>query len=67
MQWKKGRRMLTPSFHFQILEGFFQDFNRNAFILNEVIEHKLLVDKEVDIFPLLSACTLDIICGISMS
>ncbi len=64
-KWKKDRRMLTPSFHFQILEGFFDDFNRNAAILNRVIEDKLLqVDnRELDIFPLLSACTLDIICG----
>ena len=55
--------MLTPSFHFQILEGFFDDFNRNADILNGIIEEKLLINREMDIFPLLSACTLDIISG----
>lgn len=56
--------MLTPTFHFQILDGFFDDFNRNAAILNKVIESKLKDKKEIDISPLISACTLDIICGI---
>ncbi len=55
--------MLTPTFHFHILDGFFDDFNRNATILNEVIEGKIKMQKEIDVNPLLSACTLDIICG----
>jgi len=60
---------LTPTFHFQILDGFFDTFNRHANILNELIETKLLeleADddvKEIDVYPMLSLCTLDIICG----
>ncbi len=59
--------MLTPSFHFRMLDNFFDDFNRNAAILNRVIESKMLVNPEMDVCPLLSACTLDIICGNGLS
>ncbi len=56
--------MLTTTFHFHILDEFFDaDFNRNDVILNEEIERKMKTHKEIDINPLLSACTLDVICG----
>jgi len=63
-RWEKDRRMLTTTFHFHILDEFFDaDFNRNDVILNEEIERKMKTHKEIDINPLLSACTLDVICG----
>ena len=55
--------MLTPAFHFQILDGFFDVFNRNANIFVELINKKRLEQTEIDIFPMASRCTLDIICG----
>lgn len=55
--------MLTPAFHFQILDGFFDVFNRNSEIFVEQIKKRLLVEKEIDIYPMTSRCTLDIICG----
>jgi len=56
-KWKKRRRMLTPSFHFKALGSFTQTFNREARILVKVLKKK----KEVDIFPYITRCTLDII------
>ncbi len=55
--------MLTPAFHFQILDGFFDVFNRNANIFVDLINKKRSEQKEVDIYPMASRCTLDIICG----
>lgn len=54
--------MLTPSFHFTILNTFTDIFINNAEILMKKLESR--GDGEpFDIFPHLSACTLDIICG----
>lgn len=63
-KWKKDRKLLTPAFHFQILGDFFEVFNRNADILVEQIENRLADSKEIDIFPLVLRCALDVICGI---
>jgi hypothetical protein len=60
---------LTPAFHFQILDNFFDVFNKNADILCEQLTIANTPVKgdsveEVDVFPYLKKCTLDIICGI---
>lgn len=62
-KWRRDRKLLTPAFHFQILDGFFDVFNRNANILVEQINKRLPEQKEIDIIPLVSRCTLDVICG----
>ena len=57
--------MLTPTFHFKILEEFFDTFNHQSLILCDKIwnlcHHEEKVEIEVD--QLMSLCTLDIICG----
>lgn len=63
-KWRKDRKLLTPAFHFQILDGFFDVFNRNSQIFVEQISKRILDENEVDIYPMTSRCTLDIICGI---
>ena len=55
--------MLTPAFHFQILDEFFDVFNRNAVIFSQEIEKRLESNAEVDVYPMAGRCTLDIICG----
>nr|CAH0103138.1 unnamed protein product [Daphnia galeata] len=62
-KWKKDRRLLTPAFHFQLLGDFFEVFHRNADILVKQITNRLEGNKEIDIFPMMSRCTLDIISG----
>jgi len=62
-KWKKDRRLLTPAFHFQILGDFFEVFHRNADILVKQIISRLADSEEIDIFPMMSRCTLDIISG----
>lgn len=64
-KWKKNRRLLTPAFHFQILDNFFDVFNKNADILCDQLAKAQSSEgvKETDVFPFLKKCTLDIICG----
>lgn len=61
-KWHLHRKLITPSFHFKILEQFFEVFvvKSNSFV-NKL--RQLPVDKVVDLMPLISKCTLDIICG----
>ena len=61
-KWKVRRKMLTPSFHFRILNDFLQVFNEQAGILTSRLEGRL-GDGTFDIFPYITLCTLDIICG----
>ena len=64
-KWKSTRRLLTPSFHFKILDTFFDVFNKNSTVLTEVMTKNMEESKsdEVDMIPLMKRCTLDIICG----
>ncbi|CAG2066932.1 unnamed protein product, partial [Timema podura] len=59
--WHKRRKIITPTFHFKILEGFVEVFNSNAQILVEELK-KHVADKYVDIYNNISLCDLDIIC-----
>lgn len=64
-KWHSHRKLLTPAFHFQILENFLQVFNDEAAILTQKLETEA-GKTWVDIVPLISACTLDAICQTAM-
>ena len=60
--------MLTPTFHFKILEDFLDIFNKQSQVLVQKLaeahnEMKDLNRDRIDIFPYVARCTLDIICG----
>lgn len=61
-----NRRLLTPAFHFQILENFFDVFNKNGDIFRDQLAKGITdkPDEEVDVFPMCKKCTMDVICGI---
>ncbi|XP_069680205.1 cytochrome P450 4C1-like isoform X3 [Periplaneta americana] len=64
-KWHSHRKLITPSFHFKILENFVPIFAKNCDIL--VNKLKKEIGREVfDIYPYISACTLDIICESAM-
>lgn len=55
-------QILTPAFHFKILEDFIDVFSEQSSILAS----KLAVEVEKEsfnIFPYVTLCTLDIVCG----
>ncbi|GJQ86414.1 hypothetical protein Trydic_g10323 [Trypoxylus dichotomus] len=64
-KWKKHRRIITPAFHFQILEQFIDIFNSQSEILVSILkrEHK---NCNIDVYPYIGRCTLDIICETAM-
>ena len=53
--------MLTPTFHFKILEDFLHVFNEQSAVLVGKLHEK--VGQQIDIFPFITLCTLDVICG----
>lgn len=54
--------MLTPTFHFQILEQFIDVYNSCSCILVEKLRQKANGTK-FDVYPDITLCTLDVICG----
>ncbi|KAM4837278.1 cytochrome P450 4V2 [Thomomys bottae] len=64
-KWRSRRKMLTPTFHFTILEDFFDVMNEHANILVKKLEKH--VDQEAfNCFFSITLCALDIICETAM-
>jgi cytochrome P450 family 4 len=64
-KWKKHRRILTPAFHFQILEQFVDVFESAGNRLVKKLRNEI-GKNSVDIYPYVTLCTLDIICESAM-
>ncbi|CAG2172884.1 unnamed protein product [Oppiella nova] len=67
-RWRGHRKMLTPAFHFRILESFVPIINKQQQIMMKIIDdmyakHDGVVD---DVRPLITNCALDIICETAM-
>ncbi|CAI5447823.1 unnamed protein product [Caenorhabditis angaria] len=64
-QWRPKRKLLTPTFHYDILKDFLPIFNEQAKIM---IQKMCLYGPTdpVDILSMVTLCTLDIICETSM-
>ncbi|XP_055676455.1 cytochrome P450 4c3 [Lutzomyia longipalpis] len=65
IKWHSRRKILTPAFHFKILEDFIDVFSEQSSILAS----KLAVEVEKEsfnIFPYVTLCTLDIVCETAM-
>jgi cytochrome P450 family 4 len=65
--WRSRRKLLTPAFHFSILNSFVDVFNEQSRILCGIIDDicQSFADGkgQMDVFPLVTRCSLDIICG----
>jgi cytochrome P450 len=57
------RKLLTPSFHFRVLEKFIHVSNDQTAILMNIVNEKVKEGKAFDMAPLILHATLDIICG----
>lgn len=63
-KWHSRRKVLTPAFHFQILEQFIEVFDKQSSIfVSNLIKFK---DQDVDVLPFVALCALDVICETSM-
>jgi len=62
-KWHKRRKILTPAFHFKILEDFVDVFLEQSAILVKKLKCEIGNEAGFNIFPYVTLCALDIICG----
>jgi hypothetical protein len=61
-KWHSRRKILTSTFHFKILEDFIEVFKEQSEVLVQKMG-KELHNSGFNIFPYVTLCALDIICG----
>ena len=61
-KWLQRRRLITPSFHFDILKDFLIVINEHAETFVKMLK-KVNKSEKIVLKPFISACSLDIICG----
>ncbi|KAJ9590499.1 hypothetical protein L9F63_016450, partial [Diploptera punctata] len=64
-KWHSHRKMLTPAFHFKILENFVQVFAKKSEKLVEKLQ-KDVGSESFEVHPYITTCALDIICETAM-
>lgn len=62
-KWTRRRKMLTPAFHFKILEDFMHVFNSEGQKMMKILKKDCGKDNIADVGQYITRCTLDIICG----
>ncbi|CAG9805217.1 unnamed protein product [Chironomus riparius] len=63
-KWFQRRKIITPAFHFKILDQFVEVFDKHSNIFIQNL--KKSNGKPVDVFELISLCALDNICETAM-
>lgn len=63
-KWAKRRKIVTKSFHFKVLEGFIEIFDKNSSILVENL--KQFDGLTINVFPKIGLYALDVICEAAM-
>lgn len=64
-RWRLHRKLLTPAFHFRVLDNFLPVINEQGDRLVEQLSH-LADGKAVNLWPVLSKCTMAAICETAM-
>uniref|UniRef100_U5EVJ2 Putative cytochrome n=1 Tax=Corethrella appendiculata TaxID=1370023 RepID=U5EVJ2_9DIPT len=65
-RWFQHRKILTPTFHFSILDTFCSVFSENSSILVDCLRKYSNTGQSFDVFPYVARSTLDIICETAM-
>jgi cytochrome P450 family 4 subfamily V len=65
-KWAQRRRLITPTFHFDILKDFLNVMNEQTEILIGILSKQSKSDEVINILERLSASALDIICESAM-
>ncbi|KAL5285736.1 hypothetical protein ACFFRR_007424 [Megaselia abdita] len=60
-KWHKHRKIITPSFHFQILKEFLTTMNKTSQKFVDKLKEPAIKNQLIDIQELVHKCTLDII------
>uniref|UniRef100_A0AAG5D9T8 Cytochrome P450 n=1 Tax=Anopheles atroparvus TaxID=41427 RepID=A0AAG5D9T8_ANOAO len=65
-RWFRHRKLITPTFHFNILDGFCEVFAENSAILVERLRAHANTGQPVNVYPFITKAALDIICETAM-
>lgn len=66
-KWRGRRKLLTPTFHYDILKNFVFVFNKQAEILVQQLKKAVESgEKDIEVSKYVTLCALDIICETSM-
>ncbi|XP_017491600.1 PREDICTED: probable cytochrome P450 4d14 isoform X1 [Rhagoletis zephyria] len=65
-KWHSRRKIITPTFHFKILEGFVEIFDQQSTIMMDMLKEKADGRGVVNIYPYICAMTLDVITETAM-
>ncbi|XP_072165418.1 cytochrome P450 4V2-like [Diadema setosum] len=65
-KWFHRRKMLTPAFHFAVLQNFIDVFNEQSIIMCQKLDQLAHKSVTVDICPYITLCVLDIISETAM-
>jgi cytochrome P450 len=66
-EWFGQRKIITPAFHFNILNDFITVFNKRIDQMMGILGKYDGQDTECDIHEYITLCAMDIICGIIIS
>lgn len=61
-KWRPRRKLLTPTFHYDILKDFVEVYNRHGRTLLSKFEKQADKGGYEDVFHTITLCTLDVIC-----
>ncbi|GMT21929.1 hypothetical protein PFISCL1PPCAC_13226, partial [Pristionchus fissidentatus] len=65
-KWHSRRKLITPTFHFNVLKGYCEVFVAQGRVFVDQLESVADSGREVDLFPFIKRCALDIICETAM-
>lgn len=65
-KWHARRKIITPTFHFKILEEFLEVFDRKSSILLECLDEKADGKTVFNVYPFMCLFTLDVIAESAM-
>uniref|UniRef100_A0A182KDL3 Cytochrome P450 n=1 Tax=Anopheles christyi TaxID=43041 RepID=A0A182KDL3_9DIPT len=65
-RWFQHRKLITPTFHFNILDGFCEVFAENGSVLVGRLQQHANTGKPVNIYPFITKAALDVICETAM-
>ncbi|XP_058062988.1 cytochrome P450 4d1-like [Anopheles bellator] len=65
-KWHSHRKVITPTFHFKILEQFVEIFDRQSSTFVKMLQPFAESGRSFDIFPQVTLCALDVICETAM-
>ncbi|KAG8233347.1 hypothetical protein J437_LFUL010897 [Ladona fulva] len=65
-KWFLHRKLLTPSFHFKILEDFIPMFIERSSSMIEKLSNQVKSGNAINVVPIISRSTLDMICESAM-